>query len=36
VKHHGPLSDAARAVDRVVIFRRARRALEKLGKKIWD
>ncbi len=31
VRHRGPLSDAAYAVDRVVILRRARRGLEKLG-----
>jgi hypothetical protein len=34
VQHRGPLSDAARAVERVVILRWARHALEKLGNRI--
>jgi len=34
VRHRGPLSDAARAVDHVVILRGARGALEKLGRSL--
>jgi hypothetical protein len=34
VKHHGKLSDAVKAVDRVVLLRWARRVLEKLGQQI--
>jgi hypothetical protein len=34
VQHHGPLSDAAHAVDRVVILRWARRGLEKVRQRI--
>jgi hypothetical protein len=30
IKHHGQLSDAVQAVDRVVLLRWARRGLEKL------
>ena len=34
VKHDGDLNDVARAVDRVVLLRWARRGLEKLGSNI--
>jgi len=34
VKHRGPLIAAAQAADRAVIFRWARRALEKLGQQL--
>jgi hypothetical protein len=34
VQYRGPLSNAAHAVDRVVILRGARRALEKLGRSL--
>jgi hypothetical protein len=34
VKHHGKLNDAVKAVDRVVLLRWARRALDKLGQQM--